>query len=233
MLPLLDRPILVIEDDQVLASHLKASLENHDFQVTLANSGDDGLNLALERRFELIVLDVMLPGMDGMEVLSRMRRQRRTPVVMISALGQEQDRISGFDRGADDYLPKPFSVNELRVRMEAVLRRVAYERQLPELQPPSGLLLDEQRCDLACHGRWAGLTSTEYRLLDLLFRHAGEVLSKPFLYQQVLRRGYARHDRALDMHVSNIRRKLDLLAADGIRIESVWGKGYVLNRNDA
>ncbi len=143
-----------------------------------------------------------------MEVLTRLRSRQRTPVLMMSALGDEAHRIRGFDNGADDYLPKPFSVEELRVRVAAILRRVDYERAQPEVADDETLLFDEQRSDLCHHGRWIGLTSTEYRLLKLLYANLGEVQSKPFLYRQVLYRAYSRHDRSLDMHVSNIRRKL-------------------------
>lgn len=224
----LNRHILAIEDDPLLGVHLNEHLERQGFAVTLCSDGRDGLALASERDFDLILLDILLPGLDGLELLARLRRRRHVPVILISALGDEQDRITGFSRGADDYLPKPFSMGELQVRIEAILRRIAYERGLP--MPPAGFPLhfDEERCDI-CHGdAWAGLTPTEYRLLETFGRHPEEVLSKPFLYQQVLRRGYSQHDRSLDMHVSNIRRKLAGLGLQGVRLEAVWGKGYLL-----
>ena len=185
--------------------------------------------MAQAQDFDLILLDIMLPGRGGLEVLAELRSRRRVPVILMSALGAEQDRIAGFSQGADDYLPKPFSMSEMGVRIEAVLRRVAYERQVPQACLGDGLLcFDEPRADVRHGAAWAGLTSTEYRLLELLWRHAEEVLSKPFLYQQVLRRAYSRHDRSLDMHVSNIRRKLQRIEYAACRLESVWGKGYLL-----
>jgi two-component system response regulator PfeR len=221
--------LLAIEDDPILGAHLKTSLENRGFDVTLAGDGSTGLALARDSTYDLILLDVMLPELSGMELLTQLRKQRRTPVLMMSALGNEAHRIQGFDSGADDYLPKPFSVEELQVRISAILRRVAYERSAPSAVNHESIRFDDQRCDLRYEGRWVGLTATEYRLMKVLHDTAGEVLSKPFLYQQALRRGYSQHDRSLDMHISNIRRKLAREQVLNLRLESVWGKGYVLD----
>ena len=222
------RQILAIEDDPILGPHLKTSLEHRGFNVTLANDGPTGLALASEAMYDLILLDVMLPELSGLELLTRLREQRRTPVLMMSALGNEAHRIQGFDSGADDYLPKPFSIEELQVRIAAILRRVAYERSVTPAANEDAVHFDDQRCDLRYEGRWVSLTATEYRLMKVLYEAAGEVLSKPFLYQQALRRGFSQHDRSLDMHVSNIRRKLAREQVLTLRLESVWGKGYVL-----
>lgn len=221
--------ILAIEDDPILGTHLKTSLESRGFEVTLASDGATGLALASDSAYDLILLDVMLPELSGMELLTRLRARRRTPVLMMSALGNEAHRIQGFDSGADDYLPKPFSIEELQVRIAAILRRVAYERNVPAATNDESMRFDDQRNDLRYEGRWIGLTATEFRLMKVLHDAAGEVLSKPFLYQQALRRGYSQHDRSLDMHISNIRRKLAREQAVALRLESVWGKGYVLD----
>lgn len=221
--------ILAIEDDPILGTHLKTSLESRGFEVTLASDGATGLALASDSAYDLILLDVMLPELSGMELLTRLRARRRTPVLMMSALGNEAHRIQGFDSGADDYLPKPFSIEELQVRIAAILRRVAYERNVPAAANDESMRFDDQRNDLRYEGRWIGLTATEFRLMKVLHDAAGEVLSKPFLYQQALRRGYSQHDRSLDMHISNIRRKLAREQAVALRLESVWGKGYVLD----
>lgn len=229
MLPFTTRQILAIEDDPILGSHLKTSLERRGFQVTLASDGATGLALASEAKYDLILLDVMLPELSGMELLTRLRAQRCTPVLMMSALGNEAHRIQGFDSGADDYLPKPFSIEELQVRIAAILRRVAYERSVPAAANDESMRFDDQRCDLHYNGQWVGLTATEYRLMRVLHDAVGEVLSKPCLYQQALRRGYSQHDRSLDMHISNIRRKLAREHVTALRLESVWGKGYLLD----
>jgi two-component system response regulator PfeR len=223
--------ILVVEDDPLLAAHLQQHLQGNGYHVTLTHDGREGLSLAERGGFDLIVLDIMLPSLSGLEALQRLRERCGVPVILMSALGDEQDRIAGFSQGADDYLPKPFSLGELQVRIEAVLRRVAYEREEPAgLGEDPQLTFDERRTDVCLSGVWAGLTTTEYRVLEALVRHSDEVLSKAFLYQQVLHRAYSQHDRSLDMHVSHIRRKLQVLGYSAGRLETVWGKGYVLTR---
>jgi two-component system response regulator PfeR len=226
--------ILAVEDDPLLASHLQTHLLGCGYRVTLSRDGSEGLRLAESEDFDLILMDILLPGTNGLDALQQLRRRRGVPVLLMSALGDEPNRIAGFSQGADDFLPKPFSLGELSVRIEAILRRVAYERreQLPR-ESADALWFDEGRCDVALAGHWAGLTPSEYRVLELLWRHRDEALSKPFLYQQALRRGYAQHDRSLDMHVSHIRRKLQSIGYQGGRVETVWGRGYVLARAGA
>lgn len=219
--------ILAIEDDPLLGPHLKVALEARGFQVTLAGEGDRGLSMACAGSFDLVLLDVLLPGLGGLEVLHQLRRRRQTPVLMISALGEESHRIQGFNAGADDYLPKPFSINELQVRVAAIFRRVAYE-QAAQMPPTHAEGFDDERSDVQHAGHWLELTPTEYRLLKLLHDHEGEVLSKAFLYQKGLHRGHSRHDRALDMHVCNIRRKMTRKQLTRLRVDAVWGQGYVL-----
>jgi len=223
--------ILAVEDDPLLANHLQLHLQGSGYSVTLSHDGDEGLRLAESEDFDLILMDILLPGTNGLDILQRLRSHHSVPVLLMSALGDEQNRIAGFSQGADDYLPKPFSLGELSVRIEAILRRVAYERreQLPR-EPSGDLHFDEMDCDVVLAGTPAGLTPSEYRVLELLWRHMDEALSKPFLYQQALRRGYAQHDRSLDMHISQIRRKLQGIGYLGARVETVWGKGYMLAR---
>ena len=235
MAPYVERRILAIEDDALLSTHLESYLGRQGFSVTPCRDGQEGLNLAINAQFDLILLDILLPHLDGLELLAQLRRQQhQVPVILISALGDEQARITGFTNGADDYLPKPFSMGELQVRIEAIFRRVAYERtQRQSFGEPSFLHFNDARCDVAYQGCWMGLTSTEYRLLEILHQHKEEVLTKAFLYQQVLRRGYSQHDRSLDMHVSNIRRKFAKVNNQHFRLEAVWGKGYVMTRDSA
>jgi len=158
-------------------------------------------------------------------------------VILVSALGAEADRVNGFRLGADDYLPKPFSMIELRVRIEAILRRVALDRRPPLSLPPvrddaRSLRFDDELSDVFYQQQWAGLTRSEYRLLQTLHNNGEEVLSKAFLYQHVLQRGYAPHDRSLDMHISQIRRKLKTIGYSEREVRTVWGKGYVLSGHD-
>jgi two-component system response regulator PfeR len=231
--------ILAIEDDPVLGAYVHDQLGRCGFQVTWCQNGREGLALAQAGQFDVVLMDILLPGMNGLDVLQHLRERTAVPVIMMSALGAEADRISGFRRGADDYLPKPFSVDELRVRVEAILRRVALERQraagsgVPVGQAEQGgLEFDELASDVRHTGQPAGLTPSEFRLLETLDRHAEEVLSKAFLYQHVLQRGYSQHDRSLDMHVSQIRRKLKAIGYQARQVRTVWGKGYVLSTGE-
>jgi two-component system response regulator PfeR len=228
--------ILAIEDDPVLGAYLHEELQRGGFQVTWCRNGLEGLETAGREIFDVVLMDILLPVLNGLDALAQLRKRSATPVILMSALGAEADRISGFQRGADDYLPKPFSMAELQVRIEAILRRVALERryQAPQEQAACGeLQFDEGLCDVRLNGRLAGLTPSEYRLFDILNRNFDDVLSKPFLYQQVLQRGYSRHDRSLDMHVSQIRRKLKGIDYHERQIRTVWGKGYVLSTGEA
>ena len=227
--------ILSIEDDLVLGAYVHEHLGRSGFQVTWCQNGQEGLNAAREQAFDVVLMDILLPGLDGLSVLTQLRRSHSTPVLLMSALGAEADRISGFRLGADDYLPKPFSMVELRVRIEAILRRVALDRRpMPEAiaSAVDSLRFDDERFDVIYGGQAAGLTRSEYRLLETLNRNGDEVLSKAFLYQHVLQRGYAAHDRSLDMHISQIRRKLKAIDYTERDVRTVWGKGYTLSVSD-
>lgn len=227
--------ILSIEDDLVLGAYVHEHLGRSGFQVTWCQNGQEGLKVAREQAFDVVLMDILLPGLDGLSVLTQLRRSHSTPVLLMSALGAEADRISGFRLGADDYLPKPFSMVELRVRIEAILRRVALDRRpMPEAITPAAdsLRFDDERFDVIYGGQAAGLTRSEYRLLETLNRNGDEVLSKAFLYQHVLQRGYAAHDRSLDMHISQIRRKLKAIDYTEREVRTVWGKGYTLSVSD-
>jgi len=220
--------LLLVEDD----SRLRLDLERHfcqrGFSVTTCANGDQGLVAVHQNDFDLVLLDIMLPGVDGLSLLDTLRSQRATPVMLMSALGAEQDRITGFTRGADDYLPKPFSLAELDARIDALLRRVNLDRARAAPPVQGSLQFDDELQDVSRHGEHAGLTHSEYRLLATLNAHAGEALSKSFLYQSVLHRAYTRLDRGLDVHVCNLRRKLAAIGAQQVQIQAVRGQGYIL-----
>ncbi|MBD9676472.1 response regulator transcription factor [Pseudomonas sp. PDM18] len=223
--------LLLVEDD----SRLRLDLERHfcerGFAVTTCANGDQGLVAVHQNDFDLVLLDIMLPGVDGLSLLDTLRNARTTPVMLMSALGAEQDRITGFTRGADDYLPKPFSLAELDARIDALLRRANLDRARTaqsEPQRQSSLQFDDELQDVSRNGEHAGLTNSEYRLLATLSAHAGEALSKSFLYQSVLHRTYTRLDRGLDVHVCNLRRKLAAIGAQQVQIQAVRGQGYIL-----
>ncbi|MGY2261397.1 response regulator transcription factor [Pseudomonas sp. SDO55104_S430] len=227
--------ILSIEDDLVLGAYVHEHLGRSGFQVTWCQNGQEGLDAARQQTFDVVLMDILLPGLDGLSVLTQLRQSHSTPVLLMSALGAEADRISGFRLGADDYLPKPFSMVELRVRIEAILRRVALDRRPTPVSIAAvvdSLRFDDELFDVVYDGQAAGLTRTEYRLLETLNRNDDEVLSKAFLYQHVLQRGYAAHDRSLDMHISQIRRKLKAVGYTEREVRTVWGKGYILSAGD-
>lgn len=221
--------LLLVEDDLHLREQLSAHFVRRGFQVCCTERGDTGLALAQSQRFDLVLLDIMLPGLDGLTLLAQLRRGQGIPVMLMSALGAEQDRISGFTQGADDYLPKPFSLAELDARVDALLRRVALDRNArPSAGLPGAMQRDSLAQDVSCNGRAAGLTGSEYRLLLTLLEHPSEALSKPFLYQHVLHRAYTRLDRGLDVHVCNLRRKLAAIELHDVQIQAIRGQGYML-----
>lgn len=224
--------LLLIEDDFRLRHDLERHLVQRGFAVTSCPDGTQGLNALQQQSFDLVLLDIMLPGMDGLSLLEALRSHQDVPVMLMSALGNEQDRITGFTRGADDYLPKPFSLAELDARTDALLRRMAMLKPASIAQRHSSLIFDETAQDVLHNGQSAGFTGSEFRLLITLHAHGGEPLSKAFLYQQVLHRIYTRLDRGLDVHVCNVRRKLAAIGAQHIQIQSVRGQGYILVDTD-
>ncbi|WP_253450470.1 response regulator transcription factor [Halomonas sp. Y3] len=221
--------ILVIEDDRTLNGQIARLLEDKGYRTQQCYEGEDGLMSALSQAFDLVLLDVLLPKLDGFEVLKRLRRTRQTPVMMLTACGAEEERIRGYRRGADDYLPKPFGFTELQLRIEALLRRtLGHTDQRVDTSELSIGPLKLHRTDLAVrYGDTAiGLTPIQFRLLWVLLLHRGEVLSKPYLYQLVLEREFSRYDRSLDMHLSRVRRKLVGAGMAADRLQTVHGKGY-------
>jgi len=225
--------VLVIDDDRDLASMLAEYLEKEGFVVESAETGEDGLAQALAVEYSLIILDVMLPQLGGLEVLRRLRAKSQTPVIMLTARGEEVDRIVGLEIGADDYLAKPFSARELLARMHAVLRRS--RAASPESTPNDVLAVGDVVLDpLARTVRRAGqlvdLTSLEFDVLRMLLSSAGQVVTREDLFRQVLQRDYSVFDRSIDNHVSSLRKKLGPRIGGTERIKSVRNAGYVYAR---
>lgn len=226
--------ILIVEDDPLLGAHLDDQLQARGYQPRLCATPQAARQWLAAEPVELVLLDILLPGGNGLDLLRDLRQQSGVPVILISALGSETDRILGFRSGADDYLPKPFSLDELQVRIEALRRRIAFERAAGEVPEPLAaevpLAFVALQQDVRHRDAWLGLTASEYRVLQLLWRQAGSVLSKPLIYHQALQRAWSRHDRSLDMHVSHLRRKLQQAGCAAVEIRTVWGQGYVLLR---
>ncbi|MCH8497782.1 MAG: response regulator transcription factor [Marinobacter sp.] len=221
--------ILVIEDDTSLNQQITTLLKHKGYQADQCFDGDGGLLCALSRRYDLILLDVLLPKLGGYELLDRLRKTRQTPVMMLTACGAEEERILGYRCGADDYMPKPFGFTELMLRIEALLRRtlgLADQRADPGKLVIGSLVLHRGDTRVTYQGEAVVLTPIQFRLLWVLVRHQGEALSKPYLYQSVLEREFSRYDRSLDMHLSRVRRKLAAAGMAPDRLQTVHGKGY-------
>ncbi|MFQ3787679.1 response regulator transcription factor [Halomonas sp. A29] len=221
--------ILVVEDDRTLNGQIAGLLEGKGYRIHQCYEGEGALIAAISQRFDLILLDVLLPKLDGFAVLDRLRKTRQTPVMMLTARGAEEERILGYRCGADDYVPKPFGFTELLLRIEALLRRTlgaTDQRADPEALTVGSLTLDRSRLVARYAGTLLTLTPIQFRLLWVLVLHQGEVLSKPYLYQLVLEREFSRYDRSLDMHLSRVRRKLAEAGMAADRLQTVHGKGY-------
>lgn len=235
--------LLIIEPDPALGQALQQHLNGCGHRITLCESGRDGLAAARAGEFDLVVLEAMLPGVGGaglLEMLLEARpEQGAVPVILVSAHDGEQQRIEGLRRGADDYLAKPFSFDELEARISAILRRVALERlrwrwPAREGQHQCGeLRFCRDTKTVALAGQPLALTETEFRLLYALCTHCDQILSKAFLYQTVLLRRFGRHDRALDLHVSHLRRKLSAVGGEDRWLRTVWGQGYMFSFGQA
>ncbi|MBP6823411.1 MAG: response regulator transcription factor [Acidobacteria bacterium] len=222
--------LLMIDDDLELSELLTEFLSAEGFSIETAHDGETGAKKAVEGSYALIVLDVMLPVFNGFEVLRRIRAVNRTPVLMLTARGDDVDRIVGLELGADDYLPKPFNPRELVARIRAILRRTN-SASMPTTQPErltvADVVLDFGTRTVRRNGELIDLTSVEFDLLAVLLREAGHVVSREDLAQKVLGREFSPFDRSIDMHVSNLRRKLGHQLNDIERLKAVRGAGYI------
>jgi len=217
--------LLLADDDVELCVLLQEFFESEDFAVRLAQDGLQALEQAQDPGLDLVVLDVMMPKMNGLDVLRELRRSSRVPVIMLTARGDDLDRILGLELGADDYVPKPCNPRELLARIRAVLRRVGGSVSQSIVQA-GDLELNQGNRTLLQDGVPVDLTSTEFSILLTLLQHRGEVVSKRDLYLSALGREPVAHDRSVDMHVSNLRRKLGATREGHNRIETIRGIGY-------
>jgi len=222
--------ILLIDDDVELCALLDELLKREGFEVQMEHDGANGLERAQAGPFDLIVLDVMLPHLDGFEVLKRLRRSSMVPVLMLTARGEDVDRIMGLELGADDYLPKPFNPRELTARIHAILRRIeakpgADSRRL-EI---NGVVLDPGSREVLKDGRKVEMTTLEFDILEQLMRNAGRVVSRDELMESLYNRKATPFDRSIDMHVSHLRKKLE---TDRTLFKTVRGVGYQFARTN-
>lgn len=223
--------VLLVDDDVALAGMLREYLQAEGFDATTAHDGEAGVEEALSGRYAIVVLDVMLPKLNGVEALRRIRAKSRVPVLMLTAKGDDVDRIVGLELGADDYVPKPCTPRELVARLRAILRRSEAGAAGPGGPVTTGpLSLWPERRHAEWEGRPIELTSTEFNLLEVLARSAGRVVTKAELSEQGLGRPLARFDRSIDVHVSSLRQKVGRLADGRSYIQTVRGLGYQLVR---
>lgn len=214
--------LLVIDDDVELCSLLSEFLQREGFTVQCANDGRTGLDIALQGPFDLIILDVMLPGLDGFEILKRLRARGKVPVLMLTARGEDVDRIVGLELGADDYLAKPFNPRELSARIRAILRRTEPKPNRVRVEV-NGVALDPASRVVLADGKPVDLTTLEFDILEHLIRSAGHVVSRDDLMEALYNRKSTPFDRSIDMHVSHLRKKLETSRPI---IKTIRGSGY-------
>jgi two-component system response regulator CpxR len=223
--------ILVIDDDVELCKLVSRFLGSEGFKVQAVQTSNHGVERALSGDYDLVVLDVMLPGMDGFEVLRRIRAESRTPVLMLTARGDDLDRILGLEIGADDYLPKPFNPRELAARIRAILRRAKASSSLQGDSAPitvGDLELNVGSRLVRLGTEVLNLTTVEFDLLEKLMNSAGRVIGREELVKEVLGREFSPFDRSIDTHVCNLRRKVGSYSDGTERIKGVRGVGYLL-----
>ncbi len=224
--------VLIVDDDRELAQMLTEYLTAEGFVATVAHDGSTALNKLATNKYELVILDVMLPSLNGFDVLRNLRQTLSVPVIMLTAHGTDVDRIVGLELGADDYLAKPFNPRELVARIRAVLRRCSSRDSTSGSPAPpvsvGQLRLDPATFGVTLEGKQIRLTGTEFRVLEMLMRTPGQVQSRDLLTERVLGRKLTPYDRSIDTHVSNLRRKLGLGVPGLPEIRSIRGTGYVL-----
>ena len=226
--------ILVIDDDIELCELLSDYLSSEGFKVQTVNQGDQGAAQALAEEYALVVLDVMLPGMNGFDVLRKIRESSKLPVIMLTARGDDIDRIVGLELGADDYLPKPFNPRELVARIRAIQRRTEIAVTEPAAAAPQAsevsvgdVILSTLNRSVKRDGKPIELTSVEFTLLEVLLRQAGQVINREELVEKALGRRLSAYDRSIDVHVSALRKKLGHQYGGSERIKTIRGIGYL------
>lgn len=220
--------LLLIDDDLELVELLSEFLESEGYIISSSPDGLDGLERAQTEQFDLILLDVMMPKLNGLDVLKALGEKHPTPILMLTAKGDDTDRILGLELGADDYLPKPYNPIELLARIKAIIRRVDIIQQQDKKQQieQNGVQLKCSTRQVFCHQQLTLLTGTEFEMLNLLMDNTDSIVSKEQLSEQVLNRPLSAYDRSIDMHISNIRRKLQQHSRSE-KIKTIRGIGYV------
>jgi len=223
------RKVLVVEDDKKTAELMEVYLQREGYQVLSTHDGRQALDLARDELPDLVLLDLMLPGINGMELCRLLREESGVPIIMVTARSTEMDKLKGLDLGADDYVTKPFSPRELMARVRAVLRRTVDEqihRGPSQVAWDDRLHIDFAKHQVSVQGQPVHLTPTEFRLLATLIREPGRVFSRGQLIEKVLGFGFEGSDRTIDVHILNLRRKIEPDPNRPIYVKSVYGMGY-------
>lgn len=225
------RPLLVIDDDVELLELLNEYLSSEGFTVETTDAPANGIKLAISGKYDLVILDVMMPEIDGFEALKRIRAESSIPVLMLTAKGDDIDRIIGLEMGADDYLPKPFNPRELAARIKAIQRRAGEEKKLENGNSSIALFgdltINRKTMIVTQNGSPIDLTNVEYSILKILLNHAGETVSRDDLAEQALDRKLSLFDRSIDVHIANLRKKIGHLYQGTERIKTIRGVGYL------
>lgn len=218
--------ILIIEDENELVRVLRSYLENAGLTVLSAGRGDSGLALWEKHQPDLVLLDLNLPGMDGLDVARQMRRKRETPIIMVTARVDETDRLVGLELGADDYISKPYSPREVVARVKAVLRRSSPEEQAAQRWQSGDLLVDQASHSVSRAGVTVDLTPTEFNLLAALISQPGRVFTRLQLLESAQGAAYDGYERSVDAHIKNLRAKIERDPRQPQYVETVFGVGY-------
>jgi two-component system response regulator CpxR len=220
--------LLMIDDDRELGAMVTDFLAIDQLAVTVRNTGEEGIEAFKTGGFDLVILDIMMPGISGLEVLKKIRQNSNVPVVMLTARGDDVDRIIGLEFGADDYLPKPFNPRELVARIKAILRRAQPQSEEQQVLELGEIKLDTRTHRTAVSDKELKLTGTEYEILKCLLETPGKVVNKEFLSERALGRRLLPYDRSVDTHISNLRGKLEKAGNRNETIQNQRGVGYLL-----
>ena len=221
--------ILIIDDDTELTDLLTQYLGTEGFEVSCVHDGEQGVKKALHQSYDAIILDVMLPKLNGFEVLKAIREHLDTPILMLTARGDDVDRIVGLEIGADDYLPKPCNPRELVARLRAILRRTRKNTAQKPIIEHHNIVLDSSRRHVTLAGQYLELTNAEFNILEMLIKSPGQAFSKEELTEYALSRKYTAYDRSIDVHISNLRNKLGEDSVGEPYVKTVRGFGYMFN----
>ena len=229
--------VLVVDDEKMIVKGIRFSLLQDGYEVDTAYDGDEALQKATDNKYDIILLDVMLPKHSGLEVLQQIREFSSVPVIMLTAKGEDMDKILGLDYGADDYITKPFNILEVKARIKAIVRRVAGSRKEKSEEEERILENGDLRMDfdnrrVSVAGKEINLTSKEFELLELLATHPGKVYSRSMLLQTVWGKDYPGDVRTVDVHIRRLREKVEPNASEPVYVQTKWGVGYYFRQND-